>query len=203
MNITILGAGNIGGTLGGKWSQAGHQVRFGVRDPQSEKARALRVKLPGAVVEPTGQAIPPGDVILFAVPSAAVEGIVRENNRALAGKIVIDATNNFGAPIVNSLLTILKQVPTARAYRAFNALGWEIFAQPQFKGTLADLFYCGPEDIQTRGEIERLIYDVGLRPIWVGGLDRALVVDALGTLWVTLSFQRGMGRRLALKLLQE
>jgi hypothetical protein len=203
MNITILGAGNIGGTLGGKWSQAGHQVRFGVRDPQSEKARALRVKLPGAVVEPIGQAIPPGDVILFAVPSAAVEGIVRENSRALAGKIVIDATNNFGAPIVNSLLTILKQVPTARAYRAFNALGWEIFAQPQFKGTLADLFYCGPEDIQTRGEIERLIYDVGLRPIWVGGLDRALVVDALGTLWVTLSFQRGMGRRLALKLLQE
>ncbi|NWG18557.1 MAG: NAD(P)-binding domain-containing protein [Chloroflexi bacterium] len=203
MKITILGAGNIGSTLGGKWVQAGHQVRFGVRDPQSEKTRAAVSKLPDALVESIGQAIPPSEIILFAVPSAAVEGIVRENSRALAGKIVIDATNNFGAPVINSVLTILKYSPSARVYRAFNALGWEIFAQPQFKGTLADLFYCGPDDTTMRGAIERLIYDVGLRPIWVGGLDRMLVVDALGTLWVTLSFQRGMGRRLALKLLQE
>src|SRR6266478_5226159 len=36
-----LGAGNIGGTLGRAWSAASHQVAFGVRDPQSQKAQAV------------------------------------------------------------------------------------------------------------------------------------------------------------------
>jgi 8-hydroxy-5-deazaflavin:NADPH oxidoreductase len=40
MQIAILGAGNIGRTLGAKWAAAGHAVVFGVRDPGSDKARA-------------------------------------------------------------------------------------------------------------------------------------------------------------------
>jgi 8-hydroxy-5-deazaflavin:NADPH oxidoreductase len=49
--------------------------------------------------------------------------------------------------------------------------------------------------------MEGLISMVGMRPIWVGENDRAVVVDQLGVLWVTLANQRGMGRRIALKLL--
>lgn len=30
MQITILGAKNIGGTLGKKWIKAGHTVKFGI-----------------------------------------------------------------------------------------------------------------------------------------------------------------------------
>ena len=40
MKIAILGAGNIGGTLGKKWLKAGHEVIFGVRDIRSAKTRA-------------------------------------------------------------------------------------------------------------------------------------------------------------------
>ena len=32
-SIGILGAGNVGQTLGMKWSLAGHKISFGVRDP--------------------------------------------------------------------------------------------------------------------------------------------------------------------------
>lgn len=31
MHITVIGVGNIGGTLGAKWVQAGRNVVFGVR----------------------------------------------------------------------------------------------------------------------------------------------------------------------------
>jgi predicted dinucleotide-binding enzyme len=34
INIAILGAGHIGGTLGRKWAAAGHDIFFGVRDPE-------------------------------------------------------------------------------------------------------------------------------------------------------------------------
>ncbi len=38
MRISILGAGNIGLAAGTKWIQKGHEVIFGVRDPQSRKS---------------------------------------------------------------------------------------------------------------------------------------------------------------------
>src|SRR5438552_1552214 len=40
MRIAIIGAGNVGGGLGTGLAQAGHEVVFGVRDPDSEKTRA-------------------------------------------------------------------------------------------------------------------------------------------------------------------
>ena len=34
MKIAVIGAGNIGGTIGAKWASQNHEVYFGVRDPQ-------------------------------------------------------------------------------------------------------------------------------------------------------------------------
>jgi len=33
MKIAVIGAGNIGRTLGSKWAAAGHEVVYGVRSP--------------------------------------------------------------------------------------------------------------------------------------------------------------------------
>jgi F420-dependent NADP oxidoreductase-like protein len=33
MRIAIIGAGNVGGTLGKMWAAKGHEVAFGVRSP--------------------------------------------------------------------------------------------------------------------------------------------------------------------------
>ena len=202
MIIAILGAGNIGSTLGKKWMQAGHHVIFGVRDPESPKAFALRESV-GAAVEftPLSSAIAAGEVILFSTPHAAVAGIVSANSPALDGKIILDATNNFGAAVVNNLGTILGAAPNAQVYRAFNASGWENFANPIYADTAVDCFYCGP-DQESRPMVEDLIVQVGLRPVYVGGLELAPVVDALGALWVTLALRRGYGRGITLKLIQ-
>ena len=39
MEIGVIGAGNVGGTLGRRWTQKGHKVVFGVREPNDEKVR--------------------------------------------------------------------------------------------------------------------------------------------------------------------
>jgi 8-hydroxy-5-deazaflavin:NADPH oxidoreductase len=39
MNIAIIGAGNVGGTLGGRWAHNGHKVTFGVRNPMPKCKR--------------------------------------------------------------------------------------------------------------------------------------------------------------------
>jgi predicted dinucleotide-binding enzyme len=203
MKIAILGAGNIGGTLGKKWAAARHEVIFGVRDVNSPKLRALLAEInTGAAAAPVAEAAASAEVILLSIPHAAVAETVQTAAAALDGKIILDATNKFGAPVVNNIAAIRAAAPNAKIYRAFNSLGWEIFARPQFGETAADHFYCGPDD-EARRLVEGLISEVGVRPVYVGGLESAPIVDALGSLWVTLAFQRGMGRHSAFKLLTD
>ncbi len=203
MRIAILGSGNIGGTLGKKWAQAGHDVVFGVRDTNSSKVKALLEAVDGkASADHVPNAIAFGDVVLVAIPWSVVEATVRANAEAIDGKIVIDASNNFGGPVVNHVETISAHAPTAKVFRAFNSLGWENFEDPQFGETQVDLFYCGSDD-EARPVVEGLIEDVGLRPVWVGDLDQARLVDSIGSLWVQLAYGRGIGRRIAFKLLSQ
>ncbi len=201
VNIAVLGSGNIGGTLGAKWLAAGHHVVFGVRDPSSAKARSALAKAGAkAKVDTIAKAMRLGDVIVITVPSHAVEETVAGHGAALNGKIVIDTTNRFGAPVVNNIAPIAAAAPQAKIYRAFNSLGWENFAEPVIDGEQADLFYCGPEG-ESQAVVERLVADVGLRPIRVGGIETAPLVDSVGSLWVALVFGQHKGRHMAFRVL--
>lgn len=202
MKIDILGAGNIGGTLGTKWASAGHEVVFCVRNPQSQKVQGLLEICQGKASATTLSAVTgDSDAVLFAVPSAAVESAVKEYSAQLDRKIVIDATNRVGVPVMNSLAVLRARAPRAALYRAFNSLGWENFAEPLIDGERIDLFYCGEEG-EKRPEVEQLIADVGLRPVYIGGVEQAPTIDNLTTLWFALALQQGHGRRLAFKMLK-
>jgi hypothetical protein len=202
MNIAILGAGNIAGALGKKWIEAGNNVVFGVRNRNSPKAVALKNYLADrAELSEIPQAIAAAEIVLFATSWAAVTEIAAANAAALPHKIIIDATNNFGGEVVSSIPTLTNQAPGAQVFRAFNALGWENFTNPVYGSVMVDLFYCGA-DSAGRENVEALIRQVGLRPVYLGGLEMLPVADALGSLWVTLAFRRGWGRGIALKLLE-
>ena len=189
MKIGVIGAGNIGGTVGGAWQKAGHEVTYGLRDPSKRQG-----------AKPIDAAIAGAEIVLLAVPGGAVVDLVREHKEALDGKILIDATNNFRAPSMHSWAELSEMVPKAQLYRAFNSLGSDVFAKPVLGGEKADLFYAGPDG--TSGEkIARLIEDAGLRPIRVGGTEQADVVDGVLRLWFTLAQSRG--RRIAFKLISD
>lgn len=200
--IAIIGAGNIGGTLARRWVAAGHRVILGVRDPAGSRASGLVAELGWQCsAAPVGEAVSAGDVVVFAVPGSAMPSLTAGLRSALRGRIVIDATNRLGdAGPANSLDLIMKACPTAAAYRAFNAFGWEILADPVVEGAVVDLFFAGP-DGAGRAAVAGLIEDVGLRPIWVGGPERADLVDALAALWFALVLDRSKGHRMAFKLL--
>lgn len=202
MKIAILGAGNIGGTLGKKWHDAGHEVVFGVRDPDSPKTKAALVQAQDVKALDIKSAIEFGEVILFSIPWKTVPEVAKEYAAVLNGKTVIDATNNFAGPIINNLAVLSEAVPDSKIYRAFNSLGWEIFAQPIINGTQADMFYSGT-DGEMREQIQTLIQEVGVNPIWVGDNDRIQLVDNLGALWVHMIWQRGWNRRMAFKAITE
>jgi len=200
MKIAVMGAGNIGGTLGRKWMAAGHDVRFGVSSP----ARYGELADLGAEVTSAADAADGAEVVVLAVPGAAVADVLAEAATSLDGTIVIDATNNVrgGGPL-NASAAVASVAPRASYYRAFNTLGWESFATPTFPdGQRADLFYAGP-DGAGKQTVERLISDIGLRSIWVGGPDHVETVDGVTRLWFALVMGQHLPRHTAFHVLSD
>jgi predicted dinucleotide-binding enzyme len=203
MKIAIVGAGKIGSSLAEKWLQAGHAVTFGVRDAGSAKTTAALEKAGGAKVETIAAALAVGEVIVWAIPGTTVAELAQEHAAALSGKIMIDTTNNMRAADMSAIAVLTARVPSARVFRAFSTLGWENFAEPQLGGMPIDLFFCGPDEANARQAVERLITAVGLRPVYIGGLEQVPALDGVTRLWFALVSGQKHSRRLAFKMMEE
>src|SRR5579884_4177139 len=93
MQIAILGEGNVGGALGKLWAGRGHEVRFGVPDPGSEKVKALLASTGGkARAGSNREAAGASEVVVLSVPWPAAEQAIRDCGD-LSSKIVIDCSN--------------------------------------------------------------------------------------------------------------
>ena len=182
MRIAVIGKGNIGGTLGAAFERAGHEVAYGSRR--------------GGIAE----ALSAAEAVALALPDGGVDDFLTKHGAGLSGPLVVDATNRVGAPVANAAAAIRAAGPDARYVRAFNTLGWENFADPDFGDGPADLFYSAAE--ADRPAAEELIGAVGLRPVWVGA-DKENLVDGLLPLWFALTQARDGNRRLAFRLLEK
>ena len=185
--IGVIGSGPIGSTLAEAWRRAGHDVSVGSRSPQPPRTVAVTDALASA------------EVVVLATPGGAVPQVLAEHGAALDGRVVIDASNDVRGERLNHADVYAQSAPGARFVRAFNTLGFEMFAAPSFGGEVADLFWCGPDD----AGVEQLIADVGLRPVRVGDIDAIDVVDGVTRLWLTLVFRQGHPRRLAFRMLAD
>ncbi|MGO9456313.1 MAG: NADPH-dependent F420 reductase [Acidimicrobiales bacterium] len=193
MDVAVIGTGFIGGILGRALANAGHQVTFGSRHPDTDDV----AEGSSARVATIADAIFSADVVVLAVPGPAVTGLTADLGAAFGGKLVVDATNQMGAEVANCRASL---PPDVRYARAFNTLGGENMADPEFADGPADMFFSAPES--DRETVETIIGAVGLRPVYVGA-DQEGLIDCLFRLWIALAIGQGRGRRLALRLLQQ
>jgi predicted dinucleotide-binding enzyme len=138
MKIAIIGAGNVGGTLGRIWAAKGHEVAFGIRRPNDAKVQAL-VTATGkrARAASVKDAVTGADVVVLATPWSATEAAIKEAGE-LRGKVVVDATNPLKADLsglaIGHSTSAAEQVagwaPGARVVKAFNTIGAVHMADP-------------------------------------------------------------------------
>ncbi|MFZ0547041.1 MAG: NAD(P)-binding domain-containing protein [Candidatus Promineifilaceae bacterium] len=203
MKIAVLGAGNIGRTLGLKWAAKGHEVIFGVRDVNAPKVKAILSQAgEHASAASVESAVSTGEVVVFAIPGRVMDETVGLISAQLAGKIVIDATNNVGAAVLNNLSAFITHSADVQYFRAFHSLGWENFDNPMVGGMPVDLFYCGDSG-EAQTAVDGLIADIGLRPIYLGGREQLTAADGLTRLWFALVMGQGHSRRLVFKMLED
>jgi predicted dinucleotide-binding enzyme len=116
MRLAIIGAGNVGGTLGTAWAQkAGHEIYFGVRNPTSGQTQAVVRRLGGKAQAGTpAQAAAFAEFIVLTTPWNAAEAAIRSMGD-LSGKIILDVRRTrspWGR--MGSLLKLVTAYPPAR-----------------------------------------------------------------------------------------
>src|SRR6202035_184278 len=209
MKIGVLGAGNVGGTLGRGWAKAGHEVKFGVRDPGEAKVRQLVADAGGGASAGTvAEAAAFGEVVALTVPWEAAEDALRRAGD-LAGKTLCDCTN----PVLPNLAGLALGHDTSAGERVagwargagvvkvFNSTGFNNMADPRYGDTAATMFYCG-DDEPAKAQAARLAADLGFEAVGVGPLAQARLLEPLALLWITLAHRQGLGRDIAWKLLR-
>src|SRR5437764_250382 len=93
MQIGIIGAGSVGGTLGAAWARKGHKVRFGVRHPDSQEVTALLHNIgPAAAAGTVADAVHFGEVVVLATPWPGTFEAIRSAGD-LSEKVLLDCTN--------------------------------------------------------------------------------------------------------------
>lgn len=202
MHVAILGTGSVGSALGAGWVEQGHDVVFGSRNPDSADVQSL-VDVLGDAATATDleDAASQGEVVVLAVPGAAVVGLARELASALAGKPVVDATNTYSPPPDRSLAeTVADAAPDAWVVKAFNTIGANRFTDPVIGGETATMFLAG-DDLDANDAVAGLAEDLGFDAFDVGGLDAAGMLEDLARFWIYLS--RGHGRDIGFRLLRE
>jgi len=189
----------VGGALGHALARAGHEVRYGVRDPTRDPHAATEegvtlVSLPDVAAW--------GEVLVLGVPNGAVQEVLHAAGD-LDGKIIIDPTNAPKPPTDerSSTQLIAGFVPTARMVRAFNTVPAEVMLNPRFENGRASTFVCA-DDPLARVTVMALARDIGFDAVDAGSLKSACGIDRLLSVWRVLAFDAGLGRNVAFELLR-
>jgi 8-hydroxy-5-deazaflavin:NADPH oxidoreductase len=191
VKIAIVGAGAVGKTLGAAFGAKGHDIVYGVRDEKASAQGNTRT---------VGAAIASAEIVVLCTPWAASESVVCEHAAALAGKLVIDATNPLTPNLTGLALgfdtsgaeLLQSQARAARFYKAFNSTGVAVMARPQFAEGKAAMFVAGP-DGPDKKKVLGLVAEIGFEAIDAGELKAARLLEPLAMLWVELALKKGEG----------
>ena len=201
MNIGIIGAGKVGRTLGQRWSENGHDVSYGVRNPADSKHQVL---LGHARVLSSLEAATASEIVVLSVHWAAVEAALTEIKDALQGKILVDCTNPVGADLgafKSAAEQIQAWVPGCTVVKSFNQIGFNIMANPILDGRQTVLFVAS-DSKSACDTVEGLAQELDFEVVQMPSLAAAAQLEAFAMLWITMSFKLGYGREFAFSMNQ-
>jgi predicted dinucleotide-binding enzyme len=186
-NIAIIGAGKVGKALREGFARAGYEVRVIGR---------------GQVAEGAAWA----DIIVPAVPFAAVLDVARELKTAARGKIIVDVSNQLTPDLqpalgfnTSSAEELQKALPGAHVVKAFNTVIAQHMSAGSVLGQQISVFVAG-DDAAARKTVLDLGKAIGFDAVDSGPLKNSRYLEALALLNVQLGFVVGLGPNIGFKL---
>ena len=213
MNITIIGAGNMGRGIGTRAVTGGHSVNFVGRNLEVLEKVAAEVRAfakDGAKVSTaTLDEAEFGDVVVFAVWYGANIELAKQLGDKLAGKVVVDIANPLNstfdglatAPDSSSAEDLAKAIaPSAKVVKAFNTTYAGTLLAGAVAGEPLDVYIAG-DDADAKNKVIELVTDGGMRPIDIGPLSRARQIEGMQLLHITMQGALGTNWGSSLKIL--
>jgi predicted dinucleotide-binding enzyme len=190
MRIGIIGAGHVGSGLGNAFTAVGHDVVFGVRDPESTRTLAALADIPGASATLPAEAVAGADIVVFALRPVGLAATLAEIG-SLDGRLVIDAMNRHdGDPLRSTTADLVALLPGAKIAKAFNTIGAENYATARDREQKAAMFVAGDDPEAKRAAMD-LAAELGFQAEDAGPLANAKVLEDMVRVWVALSQAHG------------
>lgn len=193
ISIGVLGSGDVGRVLARGFSDLGHAVKIGSRDPDKlrEWAEAAGARVTAGTFADAARF---GDVIVLATLGTATEDAIRlAGIDSFQGKVVIDATNPLdfsrGLPALtightDSLGEVVQRlIPNAHVVKAFNTVGNALMVNPQLPGGPPDMFICG-NDEDAKKIVSQICEHFGWGVIDIGGIEGSRYLEPMCLTWV-------------------
>lgn len=213
MNITIIGAGNMGRGIGTRAAAGGHSVTFVDANPETAQSTVQEVKKAAkngskVNVSSLGE-VELGDVVVLAVWYGTNIETVKQLGSRLAGKVVVDIANPLNstfdglatAPDSSSAEDVAKAAaPGAKVVKAFNTTFAGTLLAGEVAGQPLDVFIAG-DDQDAKQKVAKLVKDGGMRPVDTGSLERARQIEGMQLLQIVTQGTLGTNWGSAIKIL--
>ena len=201
MRIAIIGAGRVGRALGTRWTEVGHDVVYGVRDPADPKVGDLTALATPQV------AVDGADVVLIALPWAATQEVV--SGLDVGDAVVLDATNPLAVnarelaerPSLAGAELVRDWMGGARVVKAFNTTGSGNMANPDY-GAQKPMMPVAGDDEAAKAVAIGLANEIGFAGVDTGPLSGARDLEHLAMLWIRMAYPLGNGPDIAFALLR-
>ena len=200
MKIAILGAGNVGSALAGRLVTAGHDVSLAASRPDSPRLLEAAAAA-GARATAAAAAAAAAELVVLAVPFAAVDAALDEEVRtALAGTVVVDATNPLAPDFMSLTLghtssageQVAARLPQSSVVKAFNTIMAATLSTPVLGGVRQLLPVAGDDPAAKRTVIE-LGEQLGFDAVDAGPLANARYLEPAVELLIQLGYGQGLG----------
>lgn len=188
-SFSIIGTGNMARAIAGVVSSGGADVQvIAHSDPASV------APIDGARVDAHGTALT-GDIVVLATPFGAIDDIVSTYGEQLAGKTVVDISNPVDFATFDSLVVpagssaaaeIAATLPSSSVLKAFNTNFAATLATKSVDSLATTVLVAG-DDADAKAALVAAVEAGGVRAIDAGSLKRAVELEALGFLQLTLA----------------
>jgi predicted dinucleotide-binding enzyme len=194
MNVTVIGAGHVGSSLGLGLSRTDHVVTFGVRNPSDPKYASLKTER--TRLDTVRAAVQSAEVIILATPWNTVEAVLKDLGD-LGGKTLIDATNPIGPGFTLTHGTndsgaeqVARWAKNAKVVKAFNSTGFENMQNPVYGEDRSVMLIAGDDD-KACSVAASLAKDLGFESVKLGGLSKARLIEPMAMLWISMTQSLG------------
>lgn len=174
MKITVFGKGNMGSVIKDAFISGGNDVNVVTHED-------------GATL---------GDIVVLAVPYAALDDIISRYKDALAGKVVIDITNPVNFETFDGLVVpadssaakeIQDKLPNSMVVKGFNTNFAATLASGKVADGAATTVLLASDSQEAKDSIAQALSASPLEVVDAGNLKRARELEAFGFLQISLA----------------